>query len=113
MATKFASEKRAHGFCDRCAQRYPLKKLKTYLIKGHIVNMRVCPSCRDPDHPLNWLGILGAQKVANDPQALRNPRPDNSMADSRTLTGTNPVPLVAMTQQKVYSSINSVTITVS
>ena len=28
MATRFASNKRAFGFCDRCGFRYDLKRLK-------------------------------------------------------------------------------------
>ena len=78
MATRFASYKRAFGFCDRCGQRYDLKKLKKYYILGKLINAKVCPECWDPDHPQNWVGIIGGQKSANDPQALREPRPDNN-----------------------------------
>jgi len=34
----------------------------------------VCPTCWDPDHPQLQLGMYPVE----DPQALRNPRPDNT-----------------------------------
>ena len=83
MPNRFASEKRAHGFCDRCAFRYPLKKLKNYVVKGKVINMRICPSCWEKDHPQLWVGVY----PIDDPQALRNPRPDPALQDSRTLFG--------------------------
>lgn len=108
MATRFASEKRAFGFCDRCSFRYPLKKLKTYVVFGKTINMRVCPTCWEIDHPQNWVGVIGAQKVANDPQALQNPRPDTNLPASRGLFGWNPVG-----SQQVTTAINSVKIEVT
>ena len=39
----------------------------------------VCEECWDPDHPQNHLG----REPVNDPQALRNPRPDKSLTESR------------------------------
>ena len=108
MSTRFASEKKAFGFCDRCAQRYPLKKLRTYVVKGKIINMRVCPTCWDPDHPQLWVGIYGSQKAADDPQALRNPRPDTNLNDSRGLFAWNPV-----ASQQATFSLNSVFVTIA
>lgn len=103
MATQFASEKKAFGFCDRCGFRYDLKQLKTYMIMGKRINMRVCPTCWEPDHPQNWVGIIGAQKVSNDPQSLRNPRPDTNLDASRGLFGWNPVDT-----QQITFTVNSV-----
>ena len=91
MATRFASYKRAFGFCDRCGQRYDLKKLKKYYILGKLINSKVCPECWDPDHPQNWVGIIGGQKSANDPQALREPRPDNNRNASCSNFAFNPI----------------------
>jgi hypothetical protein len=111
MGTKFAGEKIAHAFCDRCSFRYPLKKLRTYVIIGKRINMRVCPECMDKvggDHPQNWVGIIGAQKVANDPQALRNPRPDTNLNDSRGLFAFNPV-----ATQTITTTLNDVFITIT
>lgn len=39
----------------------------------------MCPTCWESDHPQNMQGMY----PVNDPQALRNPRPDKS----RTFTG--------------------------
>ena len=108
MATRFASEKRAIALCDRCAFKYPLKKLRPYVVLGKIINQRVCPSCWEIDHPQNWVGIIGSRKAADDPQALRNPRPDTNLNESRGLFAWNPV-----ASQQVNTTINSVKIEVS
>lgn len=81
MGQQFASEKRAVGFCDRCGQRFKLKTLKSESVRGKSLRNRVCPSCWDPDHPQNWQGT----QDLSDPQALRNPRPDNALQASRNI----------------------------
>jgi len=78
MASNFASGKRAIAECDRCGQRYKLKELKKLIIKTKTTNILVCPTCYDPDHPQLQLGMY----PVNDPQALRNPRPDTSYRQS-------------------------------
>ena len=108
MTTTFASEKKAFGFCDRCGFRYGLKQLKTYMIMGKRINMRVCPECWEVDHPQNWVGVIGAQKVANDPQALRNPRPDTNLNASRGLFAFNPV-----ASQQITTTLNAVNVTIT
>ena len=72
MANAFASGKFAIAECDRCGFRYKLKELRALVIKTKHVNLRVCPTCWDPDHPQLQLGMYPVE----DPQALRNPRPD-------------------------------------
>lgn len=80
MPVQYASEKRALGVCDVCGFTYKLKKLRTTIVKGRETNIRSCPSCWDPDHPQLRLG----EYPVYDPQALRNPRPDNAQyGDSR------------------------------
>jgi hypothetical protein len=74
MPSKFASGKKAISECDRCGFRYKLKELKRLVIKTKNVNILVCPTCWEPDQPQLQLGMY----PVNDPQALRNPRPDNS-----------------------------------
>ena len=106
MAVRFASYKRAFGFCDKCAQRYDLRKLRKYYIMGKLINSKVCPECWDPDHPQNWVGIIGSQKVSNDPQALREPRPDTNRNDSCSNFAYNPV-----ASQQVSNTLNNVRIT--
>ena len=74
MPNKFSSGKFAIAECDRCGQRYKLKELKKLVIKQQIKNIKVCPSCWDPDQPQLSLGLY----PVNDPQAVREPRPDVS-----------------------------------
>jgi hypothetical protein len=78
MPSKFASGKKAISECDVCAQRYPLRKLKPLVIKTKVTNILACPTCWSPDQPQLQLGLY----PVNDPQALRNPRPDNSYKQS-------------------------------
>lgn len=74
MPTKFASGKKAIAECDRCGFRYKLKELRSLIIKTKNVNLLVCKNCWEPDQPQLSLGLY----PVNDPQAIRNPRPDNS-----------------------------------
>lgn len=78
MPSKFASGKKSLGVCDRCGQRYLLRKLRALTIKTKLTNILCCPTCWDPDQPQLQLGMY----PVNDPQALRNPRPDNSYEQS-------------------------------
>jgi hypothetical protein len=71
---KFASGKRAIAECDRCGFRYKLKELKKLVIKTKNINLLVCPTCWEPDQPQLQLGMYPVY----DPQALENPRRDNS-----------------------------------
>jgi hypothetical protein len=81
MGNRFASGKNAISECDRCGQRFKLKVLKTEIIKLKNYNLMVCPECWDPDHPQLQLGMF----PVDDPQALRNPRPDRSYTVSGLL----------------------------
>lgn len=74
MPSKFASGKYAIAQCDRCNFRFKLKELRSLTIKTKKVNILVCPECWEPDQPQLQLGMY----PVNDPQAVRNPRPDNS-----------------------------------
>jgi hypothetical protein len=74
MSSRFASGKNAISECDRCGFRYKLKELKKLTIKTKQVNILVCPTCWEPDQPQLQLGMY----PVDDPQALRNPRRDNS-----------------------------------
>ena len=72
MPTKYASAKNSIAQCDRCGFRFKLKQLKSLVIKTKNVNILVCPECWEPDQPQLSLGLY----PVNDPQAVRNPRPD-------------------------------------
>jgi hypothetical protein len=74
MPNRFASGKYAISMCDRCGQQFKLKTLKKLTIKQKQVNILVCHECWEPDQPQLSLGMY----PVDDPQALRNPRPDTS-----------------------------------
>jgi len=82
MPNRFASGKWAISQCDRCGFRYKLKQLRKLVIKTKNVNILVCPSCWEPDQPQLQLGMY----PVDDPQALRNPRPDTTYYEAG-LTG--------------------------
>jgi len=74
MPNRFASGKYAIAECDRCDGRYMLKELRTQTVKTKPYKIKVCRSCWDPDHPQLQLGMY----PVDDPQAVREPRPDVS-----------------------------------
>jgi len=78
MGNKFSSGKNAIAECDRCGFRFKLKELKREIIKTKVYNLLVCPQCWDPDQPQLQLGMY----PVDDPQGLRNPRPDRSYYQS-------------------------------
>jgi len=80
MPNKFASGKNAISQCDRCDQRYKLRELRTQTVKTKPFKIKVCKACWDPDHPQLQLGMY----PVNDPQAVREPRPDLSYLVSGT-----------------------------
>jgi hypothetical protein len=81
MGNRFASGKNAISECDRCGFRFKLKLLKQEVVKGRNINNLVCPECWNPDHPQLMLGTF----PVDDPQGLRNPRPDRSYVASGLL----------------------------
>ncbi len=89
MSNRFANGKKAFGFCDVCGFRYKLKELRNIVTKGKDTNIKACRECWSGDHPQNKLGEF----PVNDPQAIRNPRPDFAgYGSSRNIQwGWNPV----------------------
>jgi hypothetical protein len=81
MPNRFAQGKKAFGFCSICNARAPLAKLKPQIVKQKVTNSLRCAECLDVDHPQLMLGTF----PIDDPQALRNPRPDPSLAASRVI----------------------------
>jgi len=86
MSNRYAAGKRAIAECDRCGQQYKLKQLRSLTIKTKNVNLLVCPTCWEPDQPQLQLGMY----PVDDPQALRNPRPDNSFYQAGLNVAGNP-----------------------
>jgi hypothetical protein len=80
MPNKFSSGKFAIAECDRCGQRFKLKELRKLVIKQQMKNIKVCNECWEPDQPQLSLGMY----PVDDPQAVREPRPDTSYLASGT-----------------------------
>ena len=78
MGNRFSSGKNAIAECDRCGFRYKLTVLRKEIIKTKNYNLLVCPTCWDPDQPQLQLGMY----PVDDPQGIRNPRPDRSYYQS-------------------------------
>lgn len=74
MPNPWASGKHSIAECDVCGQRYRLHELRPLVIKMVTTNILACNECWDPDHPQLMQGMY----PISDPQAVRNPRPDNS-----------------------------------
>ena len=74
MGNRFSSGKNSIAECDRCGFRFKLTSLRKEVIKTKTYNLLVCPSCWDPDQPQLQLGMF----PVDDPQAVRQPRPDLS-----------------------------------
>ena len=64
MGARFASNKRAIADCDICGFQY--------------TNLKACNECWNSDHPQLRLGEF----PVDDPQAIRDPRPDRSIGES-------------------------------
>ena len=78
MPNRFSSGKNSIAECDRCGFRFKLTQLKNLVIKTKNVSIKVCPECWEPDQPQLSLGLY----PVNDPQAVREPRPDVSYVTS-------------------------------
>jgi len=78
MGNRFASGKNAISICDRCGFQFKLTELRKEIIKTKNYNLLVCKTCWDPDQPQLQLGMY----PVDDPQGLRDPRPDTSYVQS-------------------------------
>ena len=74
MSNRFSSGKNSIALCDRCGFQFMLTELNKEVVKGDVYNLLVCPDCWDPDQPQLMLGKF----PIDDPQGVRNPRPDSS-----------------------------------
>ena len=75
----FASQKNAYGICDISGFRYKLKDMKKTW-DGLLVG----PDQWDPKHPQ-----LEPKPAPDDPQAVKNARPDKADDNSKFLVYTN------------------------
>ena len=90
MSNRFTVGKKAIAVCDRCGFQVKLKELKNLYIRTTDTNIKVCKECWEPDQPQNMQGMYPVE----DPQALRDPRPDTNLVASRNYQyGWDPVGL--------------------
>lgn len=78
MGARYASGRKAIAECDVCGFRTKLTKLRKLVINSHLTNIMACNVCFDQDHPQYQLGKF----PIDDPQAVRDPRPDTSYYQS-------------------------------
>jgi hypothetical protein len=104
MAGKYATSAWALGLCDRCGFSYPLRELHREIYDLRPNGLKVCSTCLDKDSPQLQIGRVNS----NDPQSLRDPRPDVDRLASTSFVGWNPVghPLIY-----VQTEVGTVTVT--
>lgn len=77
----------ALGLCDRCGFSFRLNELKYEIYDQRPNGLRVCSACLDVDNPQLQLG----RYPIDDPQSLRDPRPDTGEQGSTSLFGWLPL----------------------
>ena len=100
------SNKNAFGFCDRTGFRYPLNDLVDQYINQSPSGLLVGKDMVDIDQEQLRIGEVDA----NDPQTLENPRPDQSLEESRRLYSWKPV---GANMPPMIGSVGRVTVTTS
>lgn len=78
MGNQFASGKIALALCDVCGLTFKRRQLRASVVKTKTTNTLACPDCWTPDQPQLQVGMY----PVNDPQALRDPRPDQALGVS-------------------------------
>ena len=86
MSNKFTTNKNAIADCDVCGFQFKLKTLKNLFVRTTQTNILACNECWNPDQPQNLQGMY----PVSDPQAVRNPRPDQSF-NKNNITGSRDI----------------------
>lgn len=90
--SSYTKGKHAFGYCDLTGFRYPLKDLVPEIVNQRPTGFLVGRDVVDPDQPQLQLGKI----LVDDPRALRNPRPDRGLDESRILSSFDPVGQVGL-----------------
>ena len=85
MSSRYASSKKALAMCDVCGFEYKLRELRKLVVKGEVTNIKACTECWEPDQPQLHVG----EYPVDDPQAVRDPRPDTSLGSSGDYSSRN------------------------
>ncbi len=78
MGARYAVGKKAIAECDVCGFQFKLNKLRKLVINSCVTNIKACRTCWNKDHPQYQLG----KYPVDDPQAIREPRPDTTYLQS-------------------------------
>ena len=81
-----ARGKYAYGICDKTGFRYKLNELVFEVRNGIRTGLRVGKDVADPDQPQNFIGRV---KI-NDPQSIRDARPDRREPEAISMLSSNP-----------------------
>ena len=73
MTQEFASDKKALGVCDNCGFTYKHRQLQRTSY-----NSLVCPTCYDGAYDLKNHPQNKPPPTTNDPQAIKDARPDTN-----------------------------------
>ncbi len=86
MGNPWADGSRALAICDVCGFQFKLGQLRKLVVKGTITEVKACRACWVPDQPQLMLGTF----PVDDPQAIQDPRPDDSYLQSGLLSSGYP-----------------------
>ena len=81
MVARFASSQKGYRTLRRVWVPVQVTGAKNLFVKGSRYKRKGCRECWSPDHPQLRLGEF----PVNDPQAIRNPRPDPKLLASGDL----------------------------
>jgi hypothetical protein len=100
----YARGKHARAMCDICGF-----EVKYTSLKPQWDGFRACPTCWTPRHPQDFPRI-----VLTDPEALRDPRPDNDQEAGCGLVTATSDPYIggAICGMLAFGSVGTVTVSV-
>jgi hypothetical protein len=98
----YARGKHARAMCDICGF-----EVKYTSLKPQWDGFRACPTCWTPRHPQDFPRI-----VLTDPEALRDPRPDNDqeVGCGLVITTTDPYIGTSICGLLAFGSVGNVTV---
>lgn len=82
----YANGSKSIALCDVCGFQFKLGQLRKLVVNTKETQIKACRACWVPDQPQLQLGRYPVE----DPQAVRDPRPDNTYYVSGTNSLGNP-----------------------
>ena len=81
MSSKYTTNKNTIADCDVCGFQFKLRKLKDLYVRKNNTHIKACPECWNLDQPQNLQGMYPVE----DPQAVKDPRPDKSFNEDNKI----------------------------